>query len=235
MAEVKLLTKIQSFEDVQKSLQEIEVNLNKLSNAVNSITEKRAEDSKGKPGDLQMTVNFNKTYDLEGKTEDGWVKLATKDTFDTGWFTAIEDRVFQFRHNIEIDPEELLRTDMFIKRNDNGQITHFNCGYHPMGHAQTEDRVLNGSTGANVNNDDLCVSYTSTHLFFHLDMDNCQRGIVFSPINITDTDAFGEEADITSWYDEGGATFCGENEASGSVVEIYDACQFKVIATKVLV
>jgi len=236
MSEIKLITKIQSFDDVQKSLQEIETNLNKLNKAVNSISEKQAEDSKGKPGDIQMTVNSNKTYDLEGKTEDGWVKLATRDAFDTGWFEAVEDRVFHWRHRIEIQPEELLRTDMYIKRNDNGQITHFNCGYHPMGHAQTEDRVLSGSHGDNINNDDLIVTFTSTHLFFHLDMDNCQSGVVFNPIGVSDSDGFGEVVTIEGggWYPAGGATFCGDGETRTNVVEIYDNCKFKVIATKVL-
>lgn len=236
MSEIKLITKIQSFDDVQKSLQEIETNLNKLNKAVNSISEKQAEDSKGKPGDMQMTVNFNKTYDLEGKTEDGWVKLATRDTFDSGWFEALEDRVYHWRHRIEIQPEsDLLRCDIFIKRNDNGQICHFNCGYHPMGHAQTQDRVLAGDNpGTNQNNDDLITSFTSTHIFFHLDLDNTAEGIIFTPVTVSDSDSFGEVEEIDGWHASGGATFCGSGEANGDVVQVYDKCQFRVLATKIL-
>ena len=40
MSEVKLLTKIKTFDDVQKSLQDIEKNLNKLYEAVNSKADK---------------------------------------------------------------------------------------------------------------------------------------------------------------------------------------------------
>ena len=68
-------------------------------------------------------------------------------------------------------------------------------------------------------------------------MDNCQRGVVFNPIGVSDADGYGEVVNIAAggWYPAGGATFCGVAEGDGAnVVEIYDKCKFRVIATKVL-
>ena len=227
MAEVKLITKIQTFEDVQKSLQEIEKVLNSLTEAVNSKADKEAKDPEGKPGDLKMTKNFNGSNDLEGKTEDGWVKLATKDKFDTGWFTTSEDAVNYFRHNIEINPGDILRCDLYIKNTSNGMIVHLNAGMHPVGHYD--------ATSPYDDNDNISTSFNNTHLFFSIDLDNTRSGIIFPPDGVvTDSDTFGTVGDGSGWYSKGGASMGGAGVTGNSVV-IYDNAEFRIIATKEIV
>ena len=71
-AELKVATKIQSFEDVQRALQDIEKSLKSLSTSVNSQAEGEITDKDGKTGDIRVTQNEDKTYGLELKTEEGW-------------------------------------------------------------------------------------------------------------------------------------------------------------------
>ena len=73
---VKLLTSITSFQDVQRSLQEIEKVLNELQKSTNPAPEIEMKETDGKPGDLRVTTNTDKTNSLEVKTSDGW-KIAT--------------------------------------------------------------------------------------------------------------------------------------------------------------
>jgi hypothetical protein len=72
MAEIKLQTKISSFQDVQKSLQEIEKRLNELLLSVNKESETEVSDKDGKTGDIQVTQNVDKSYNFEVRTQDGW-------------------------------------------------------------------------------------------------------------------------------------------------------------------
>jgi hypothetical protein len=69
---VKIQTKIQSFDDVSKSLQDIEKKLNALSSSVNAGAEGEVTDKEGKTGDIRITVNPDKSHKLEVKTEEGW-------------------------------------------------------------------------------------------------------------------------------------------------------------------
>jgi|3_EtaG_2_1085321.scaffolds.fasta_scaffold17580_3 hypothetical protein len=69
---VKIQTRINSFEEVQKSLQTIEQKLNELSGAVNLDTKGQVTDKEGKPGDIRVTKNPDKSHKLEVKTEEGW-------------------------------------------------------------------------------------------------------------------------------------------------------------------
>tara|TARA_R100000458_G_scaffold59041_1_gene68512 strand:- start:135 stop:722 length:588 start_codon:yes stop_codon:yes gene_type:complete len=194
MSEVKLITKIQTFEDVQKSLQDIEKVLNGLTEAVNSKADKEAKDPEGKPGDLKMTRNFNESNDLEGKTEEGWVKLATADKFDTGWFTATEDTVAWFRHNIEMSPGDLITCDLFVKSNSTGMIVHVNGGHHPWG----------DKADVTTNNDNITTSFTSTHVGFSIDGDATDNGILFLPPPTGDLDSFGSSDDSGGFITAGG-------------------------------
>jgi len=73
---VKLITSCTSFQDVQKSLQEIERVLNTLQASTNPEPEIDMKDEKGKPGDLRTNANADKTYSLELNTKEGW-KIAT--------------------------------------------------------------------------------------------------------------------------------------------------------------
>ena len=71
----KIITKVGTFEDVQRSLQELEKRLNELSLAVNQSAESQSIEGKGESGDLKMIQNANKSYSLEGCTDDGWKRL----------------------------------------------------------------------------------------------------------------------------------------------------------------
>lgn len=68
----KITTKITSFTDVQKSLQEIEKVLNELTNSVNSSAETEVSDKDGKTGDIKTQRNADGTYSFEVKTDEGW-------------------------------------------------------------------------------------------------------------------------------------------------------------------
>ena len=68
----KITTKITSFADVQKSLQEIEKVLNELTSSVNSSAETEISDKDGKTGDIKTQRNADGTYSFEVKTDEGW-------------------------------------------------------------------------------------------------------------------------------------------------------------------
>ena len=68
----KITTKITSFSDVQKSLQEIEKVLNELTQSVNSSAETEVSDKDGKTGDIKTQRNADGTYSFEVKTDEGW-------------------------------------------------------------------------------------------------------------------------------------------------------------------
>ena len=223
MAEVKLITKIQTFDDVQKSLQDIEKVLNKLTEAVNSKADKEAKDTEGKPGDLKMTKNFNGSNDLEGKTEDGWVKLATADKFDTGWFTLAEDTPTWFRHNIEMSPGDLITCDLFVKSNNTGMIVHFNAGHHPWADIEA---------ATTTNNDSFTTSFTNTHVGVLLDGDATTGGVLFMPLPQGDLDSFGSSSSGLGFYATGGENMSGNPTGSG--ISIYTNAKFRIITTKVL-
>lgn len=72
---VKIVTKIASFDDVQKSLQEVENKLNSLIKSVNDVSEKETSETKGKSGDINITRNADGTYGLETCTNEGWKKM----------------------------------------------------------------------------------------------------------------------------------------------------------------
>ena len=69
---IKTPSKIQSFEEVQKALQDLAKQLNDLGIATNSSAEGEITDKDGKTGDIRITQNEDKTYGLELKTEEGW-------------------------------------------------------------------------------------------------------------------------------------------------------------------
>ena len=72
---VKIVTKITSFDDVQKSLQEVENKLNILIKSVNDVSEKETSETEGKSGDINITRNADGTYGLETCTNEGWKKM----------------------------------------------------------------------------------------------------------------------------------------------------------------
>jgi hypothetical protein len=72
MDKVRILSNVTTFSDVQKSLQEIEKILNGLSTATSTEAETEVEDREGESGNIQITMNEDKTYTFEIRTEDGW-------------------------------------------------------------------------------------------------------------------------------------------------------------------
>lgn len=69
---LKVPKKLQSFEEVQRALQDIEASLNKLSSSVNAEAEGEITDKDGKSGDTRVTQNKDKSYMFEIKTSEGW-------------------------------------------------------------------------------------------------------------------------------------------------------------------
>ena len=69
---VRILSKVSTFDDVQKSLQEIEKALNDLTISVSNKAETEVSDEEGKTGDIQITQNKDKSYTFEIRTEEGW-------------------------------------------------------------------------------------------------------------------------------------------------------------------
>lgn len=69
---VRILSKVSTFDDVQKSLQEIEKALNDLTISVSNKAETEISDEEGKTGDIQITQNKDKSYTFEIRTEEGW-------------------------------------------------------------------------------------------------------------------------------------------------------------------
>jgi hypothetical protein len=69
---LRISSKISSFDDVQKALQEVEEALNDLTISVSSKAETEVSDEEGKTGDIQITQNKDKSYTFEIRTEEGW-------------------------------------------------------------------------------------------------------------------------------------------------------------------
>ena len=69
---IKTPAKIQSFEEVQKALQDLSKQLNDLGIATNSGAEGEITDKDGKTGDIRITQNADKTYGFEVRTSEGW-------------------------------------------------------------------------------------------------------------------------------------------------------------------
>ena len=70
--ETKIITKVQTFDDVTKSLQEIEKRLNALTTSTNSDGEGEVDNTEGKTGDIRITQGADKDYTFEVMTEEGW-------------------------------------------------------------------------------------------------------------------------------------------------------------------
>ena len=69
---IKITSKVTSFEDVQKSLQSIEKQLNSLLESVNNKNQVNVSDKEGIEGDIRTTRNSDKTFTFEVKTKEGW-------------------------------------------------------------------------------------------------------------------------------------------------------------------
>jgi hypothetical protein len=152
----KILTKVQSFDDVQKSLQDIETRLNELNSATNTESEGQVENTEGKTGDIRITRGADKNYSFEVMTEEGWkfgslggkpIQFTDKPAefskptaipsgnlpnpdYESEWTNIPDTRVVQFTH-------ELGRVPSFVQMlgtNDAGETVH--QGWHTeAGHA----------------------------------------------------------------------------------------------------
>jgi hypothetical protein len=72
MDNLKLPSKLTTFEDVQRALQDVEKSINQLSTSVNYQAEGEVTDKDGKTGDTRITQNKDKSYTFEIKTSEGW-------------------------------------------------------------------------------------------------------------------------------------------------------------------
>ena len=69
---IRILSRITSFNDVTKSLQEVEKALNNVIDIINKPAKKEYEEKEGRVGDTQITQNDDKSFTFEIRTEDGW-------------------------------------------------------------------------------------------------------------------------------------------------------------------
>ena len=69
---IRIVSKITSFIDVTKSLQEIEKVLNGLVETIKTPAEKELKETEGSTGDVQITQNKDKSYTFEVRTKEGW-------------------------------------------------------------------------------------------------------------------------------------------------------------------
>ena len=102
----KITTKITSFADVQKSLQEIEKVLNELTGSVNSSAETEVSDKDGKTGDIKTQRNADGTYSFEVKTDEGWKVPALGDSL-----IKFKDKLNTIRQTTPKSIEELDESD----------------------------------------------------------------------------------------------------------------------------
>jgi hypothetical protein len=72
MDKSKILTNVNSFQDVQKSLNEVQKILNNLSKSVNTDAESELTDIDGKNGDIKTIRHADGEYTFEVKTKEGW-------------------------------------------------------------------------------------------------------------------------------------------------------------------
>ena len=100
----KIQTKISSFKDVQKSLQEVEKQLNNLYKAVNSSAETSVKDSEGKTGDISIVEDNSKRYLFKVKSNKGWTNPAvSRADYDSGWVDVDNDKTTG-QHNLGVVP-----------------------------------------------------------------------------------------------------------------------------------
>jgi len=102
----KITTKITSFTDVQKSLQEIEKVLNELTQSVNSSAETEVSDKDGKTGDIKTQRNADGTYSFEVKTDEGWKVPALGNSL-----IKFKDKLNTIRQTTPKSIEELAESD----------------------------------------------------------------------------------------------------------------------------
>tara|TARA_R110002020_G_scaffold154920_4_gene335625 strand:+ start:253 stop:831 length:579 start_codon:yes stop_codon:yes gene_type:complete len=116
---VKIVTKVQSFEDVQKSLQNIENQFNKLLLAVNKKAESKQEETKGSSGDIQsvaLGTDAGRDYSLEIKTNKGWQNPILNPHYDSGWVAVAKDTNKDFKHNLN---SKMLLLAIYVKDSNN--------------------------------------------------------------------------------------------------------------------
>ena len=79
MAELKLPSKLTSFEDVTRAFRDLEKNINTLHKA-KSAAESETKETEGESGDIRATRNVDGTYTFEVRTEEGWKTPALGDS-----------------------------------------------------------------------------------------------------------------------------------------------------------
>ena len=64
--------------EINRVLQNVYDDINEIINAVNSNSQADSNDrTLGKQGDLKLVQNNNKSWEIHGKTDDGWVFAST--------------------------------------------------------------------------------------------------------------------------------------------------------------
>ena len=118
---VKLITKVDSFESVQKCFQNIENVLNKLTDAINKPAESIRKETEGKTGDIKCAVegtNAGADFSIETRTEKGWQSPIIKPHFDSGWIAAAINSSYIFKHHLG---SRMLLLQVYLK-DGNGNV-----------------------------------------------------------------------------------------------------------------
>tara|TARA_R100000458_G_C8137654_1_gene150093 strand:- start:51 stop:638 length:588 start_codon:yes stop_codon:yes gene_type:complete len=162
---VKIQTKVQSFEDVQKSLQDIEKNFNKLTKAVNQTVEDERKETEGKSGDIQ-SINIGsdggKDYSLEIKSSNGWQAPVLKPHYDSGWKDVTKNNRYTYKHNLG---SKILLVQVYFKT-DAHQI--FNLSH--IGFSEAAENQSNTDMGLAMqmhNENTISIGFARYHITAH--------------------------------------------------------------------
>mgnify|MGYP003648659585 FL=1 len=119
-SKVKIITKVQSFEDVQKSLQDIEKNFNKLTEAVNKKSENEKKETEGESGDIKTInegTNRGNDYSFEVKTDKGWQSPILKPHYESEWVKLGINSNHKFMHTFN---SKMVMFQLFFKTDGTG-------------------------------------------------------------------------------------------------------------------
>jgi len=164
-SKVKIITKVQSFEDVQKSLQDIEKNFNKLTEAVNKKSENEKKETEGESGDIKTInegTNAGNDYSFEVKTNKGWQSPILKPHYDSGWKDVTYNNRYTYKHNLG---SKILLVQVYFKT-DAHQI--FNLSH--IGFSEAAENSSNTDMGLAMqmhNENTISIGFARYHITAH--------------------------------------------------------------------
>ena len=117
---LRLITKLNSFDDVSKSLQSIEKTFNQLVDSVNKPAESEKKEIEGKTGDLKPLsegINRASEYSLQVKTKSGWTSPVLKPHYESEWIKLGISSKHKFMHKFN---SKMVMFQLFFKTDGTG-------------------------------------------------------------------------------------------------------------------